>query len=73
MFQVVGAFIAIILGILFFVYLPHDPGDVATDAIFVGFGVLLLKSTRRASRMSTALPQKSGNGPLPQGKKQKKK
>lgn len=40
-----GAVIAIILGVLFFIFLPHDIGDVTTDAFFVGVGVLLFRST----------------------------
>ncbi len=71
--RTLGAFVAIVLGVLFFIYLPHDPGDLATDVIFVGLGVLLLKGPRQSSRVGATLPQKSGNKPSPQGKKQKKR
>jgi hypothetical protein len=69
--KITAAVVAIILGILFFVYLPHDPGDLATDALFVGFGLLLLKGTR-SPLVNSSPPQKSKSTPQ-QGKKQKKR
>ena len=74
--QTAGAALAIIFGVLFFIYLPHDPGDVATDGFFVGAGVLLLNSTYKASKRPVRIPRSKTNTKknLPQqGKKQKRK
>lgn len=71
--QAAGAILAIILGVVFFIYLPHDPGDVTTDAFFVGVGVLLLRSSYHAYHrpISTSNPKTSIK--KEQGRKQKKK
>ncbi|MGI0085648.1 MAG: hypothetical protein ACREBQ_11255 [Nitrososphaerales archaeon] len=73
--QAVGAILAIIFGVLFFFYLPHDPGDIATDAFFVGAGVLLLNSTYKASRRPVRIPRsKAGSKKnTPQQRKKQEK
>ena len=42
-FEIIGALILIVFGILFFAYLPHDFSEISTDAIFVGAGILFLR------------------------------
>lgn len=73
--QAVGAILAITLGVIFFIYLPHDPGDVTTDAFFVGAGALLLRSSYHASHrpISTSPKRSVKKGAPQQGRKQKKK
>ena len=63
--------LAIILGVLFFAYLPHDIGDVTSDAFFVGAGALLLRSTYKASRrpVSISRPKTNSKKGTPQKKK----
>ena len=42
--KVIGAIFLIVLGILFLAYLQRAPTEVASDAIFIGAGLLLIRS-----------------------------
>jgi hypothetical protein len=70
-----GAVVAIILGVLFFIFLPHDVGDVTTDAFFVGVGALLFRSTYLESRKPVkAIEKKNPSGKnMQQSAKKKRK
>ena len=62
-----ASIVLIVLGVLFFVYLPHDTSDLVTDAIFVAFGIMLLRG---------AFPRKPGEtlkkGSLPRSERRRK-
>lgn len=59
--EVAGGIVVIVLGILFISYLPMNPLNLATDLIFVGVGVLLIRGAyfnRKKANTQTHLANK---------------
>ena len=50
----VGGAILIFLGVLFLIGFGLDPQDLLTDAIFIGFGALLVRNARKSKSLDVA-------------------
>jgi uncharacterized membrane protein len=47
--EVATGVLMMILGILFLIYIPNNPANLATDLIFMGAGVLIIKRAFESS------------------------
>jgi len=73
--EIIAAVFLIIFGILFLLYLPFTISELATDAIFIGAGALIMRRAfqdRRADRVRTQSSEK-GVGKERPGRAQKGK
>ena len=48
--EAVTGVVMIVLGILFLIYIPNNPANFATDLIFFGAGVLIIKRAYEANK-----------------------
>jgi hypothetical protein len=65
-----GGIVLIVLGGLFLIYLGVSPTELATDAIFIGAGILLIRNAflqKRKEKQEALKPQKS-KGPIAKGR-----
>lgn len=56
-FEIIGGVSLIVLGVLFMAYLGTNPTELATDAIFVGAGVLVIKRAFQNRVRAISRPQ----------------
>ncbi len=68
--EVASGIILIFLGILFVVGFGFDPRDLITDAIFIVFGVLLIRSAyNNSGKESVSVSRREESKPREKGKK----
>jgi hypothetical protein len=65
-FEIIGALVLIVFGLLFLLFLPTTFSEISTDAIFIGAGVLLLRKAlldRRKEKIQTQVDQRGQKSP----------
>lgn len=56
-FEISGGTLLILLGVLFMAYLGINPSELATDAIFVGAGILIIRRAFQNRVRGVSRPQ----------------
>jgi len=72
--EIIGAIILIVLGLLFFLFLPTTFSEISTDAIFIGAGVLIFRKAlldRRKEKIQNQIRQKGQKNPRAKTEKKK--
>jgi len=73
-FEIIGALILIVFGLLFLLFLPSTFPEISTDAIFIGAGVLFLRKAlldRRKKKIQNLIDQRRQKSPKTKTDKRK--
>ncbi|HXQ91902.1 MAG TPA: hypothetical protein VN739_02775 [Nitrososphaerales archaeon] len=73
-FEIIGALILIVFGLLFLLFLPTTFSEISTDAIFIGAGVLFLRKAlldRRKKKIQNLIDQRRQKSPKTKTDKRK--
>jgi hypothetical protein len=73
-FSIIGGVLLIVFGLLFLIYLPTSGTELATDAIFIGAGILIIRSAylnRRREKQQAQMSSAASSGKKKTPSKQK--